>query len=421
MASAAGTRALFACGSVGVCAVLLAVRAEPAFAQEGGSGGGDRSVTVPPELRDLWSEYPLNPPRPPVARPRQSTAERGEARNQPNEPGEGWNLAVLGVAAAVAGAIVVLVALAVLVGLRPAWVPNRSRGSPRAKQRTRRMRRPRVRTMPRQERAMADRSHRLIDAHRKPEPPTPPNDAATPTPESLPSEDEIDKLELDSPDARERSDIVRTSKPARPEKDDANASYAQVGEQVAAVLASAQKAADEIRATAEEEAERIRAEIEERVAATRAVTARAVQEARRESEALRTEADEYSRETREAADRYVAETRQLVEDEAAERLTEVEQQAREIHRAAEGRARELETEGLQRQKALVEEAGRTEARLEQLLGVFHGMTSQLEALVHAERAADEAVDAQDDGPAEELAEDLRPGRPGRSPAKRIER
>jgi hypothetical protein len=415
---------LFACGSVGVCAVLLAVRAEPAFAQEGGSGGGDRSVTVPPELRDLWSEYPLNPPRPPVARPRQSTAERGEARNQPNEPGEGWNLAVLGVAAAVAGAIVVLVALAVLVGLRPAWVPNRSRGSPRAKQRTRRMRRPRVRTMPgfpmpRHE--MDDRLRRLIGAYRKPEPPTPPNDAAPQTPEPLPSEDEIDKLGLDSADARERSDIVRTSKPARPEKDDANASYAQVGEQVAAVLASAQKAADEIRATAEEEAERIRAEIEERVAATRAVTDRAVQEARRESEALRTEADEYSRETREAADRYVAETRQLVEDEAAERLTEVEQQAREIHRAAEGRARELETEGLQRQKALVEEAGRTEARLEQLLGVFHGMTSQLEALVHAERAADEAVDAQDDGPAEELAEDLRPGRPGRSPAKRIER
>jgi hypothetical protein len=259
---------------------------------------------------------------------------------------------------------------------------------------------------------MVDRLRRLFDAYRKPEPPTPTNEAATPTPESLPSDDEIDKLELDSADARERSDIVRTSKPARPEKGDANASYAQVGEQVAAVLASAQQAADEIRATAEEDAERIRAELEEKAAATRAVADRAVQEARRESETLRTEAEEYSRETREAADRYVAETRQLVEDEAAERRAETEQQAREIRGAAEERARELETEGLQRQKTLIEEAGRSEARLQQLLDVFHGMTSQLEELVRAERAADsgEPEEAEKVVAGEELAEDLRPRR-----------
>jgi hypothetical protein len=143
--------------------------------------------------------------------------------------------------------------------------------------------------------------------------------------------------------------------------------FAEVGERVGAVLTSAHEAAEQIRRDAER----------------------------------------YSKETREAADRYGAETRRKLDEEASQRRAEVEEEARRIRQAAEQKAKDLVTEAVSRQKALVQEAERSEARLQQLLGVFRGMTSQLEELVQPEPAA--ASDEK--GTAEEgFEEALRPQR-----------
>jgi hypothetical protein len=394
MASAAGTRALLTCGIVGVCAALFVLRAGPALAQRDGSGNTNPPATVPTEVRELWREYPLNPTPPPSPPPQpagQRLTESGSSADADSD------LIPFAIAAAVGVAAVALVALAVLAGLRPAWAAD--------------FRIPKLRPGARPRRRVKRRQERLVYANLTAGP-SRPDVSPTPQvePEPLSSEPKGDKLELDSADAGERNDAMKIVKSATPEQGDQNESYAQVGEQVASVLAAAHRAADEIRATALEEAERIRDEAEADAASSRDEAGRAAEQTRRESEALRAEADEYSREAREAADRYVATTREQIEDEAANRRAESEQEAREKHRSAEQRAREIETEALERRKAIIEEAERSQARLEQLLGVFRGMTSRLEELLGAEQAGGEAANAQDDSGGDEIAEDLRPRR-----------
>ena len=187
--------------------------------------------------------------------------------------------------------------------------------------------------------------------------------------------------------------------------------YVQVGEQVTAVLTSAQHAAEQIRESARQEAELIRAEANDKAAAMVAEATLDAEQRRRESDELQAEADRYGAEKREAADRYLEETRRESDQDAVRRRAEVDEQVREIRRAAEQKAKDLETEALERQKALVLQAGRSEARLEQLLGVFRGMTSQLEELVQGERAgkSDEGETEEEEPDEELLGELLRPG------------
>jgi hypothetical protein len=215
--------------------------------------------------------------------------------------------------------------------------------------------------------------------------------------EPLPAEPKQDKLRLDSGEPGERSIAVKIVRSATQQEGDGDDSYAQVGEQVASVLAAARQAAEEIRTTALEEAGTIRDE-----------ASREAQQLRLASEALRTEAEEYDRKTREAADRYVEATRQQLEEETARRRGEIDLAAQESQRAAEERASAIEADALQRRSAIIEEAQRSEARLEQLLGVYRGMTSQLEELLIMERAGDDTVHAQEESFADELADDLRP-------------
>lgn len=181
----------------------------------------------------------------------------------------------------------------------------------------------------------------------------------------------------------------------------------QVGEQVTAVLASAEQAAEQIRESARQEAERIRTEAKDKAAATLYETKQNAERNRRESEKLRADADAYGKETRAAADRYVEETRVKIDREAAQRRAEVDAQVLGIRRAAERKARNLETEALQRQKALVQQGEHAEARLQHLLRIFRGMTLQLEGLVGAKMAGP-AGDAAKSPVDEPLDEALRP-------------
>jgi hypothetical protein len=185
--------------------------------------------------------------------------------------------------------------------------------------------------------------------------------------------------------------------------------YVQLGEQVTAVLTSANQAAEHIRESALQEAELIQAEANDKAAAMLAEASLDAEQRRRESNELRAEADRYGEEKREAADRYLEETRRESDQEAVRRRAEVDEQVRGIRRAAEQKAKDLETEALERQKALVLQAGRSEARLEQLLGVFRGMTSQLEELVEDEQAGKSGEGEREEPDEELLDELLRPG------------
>jgi hypothetical protein len=399
-----------ACGSFVACSAVLWFGVAPALAQSQERGSGKPSGSVPRQVRKLWSEYPLNPDRAPAARTRPSTTERAAPSSQSQDES---SVPVLALVAAVAGVAVGLAALALLLSVRPARALVFARGSPDVRKLFP-TRWPRRSKTPRQERFSMNDSVRRFLA-RLPKRDTYslslPDAVATPASEPLPSPDQGDTLASDSAGEQERSDTLKQPEPATPSTSGGNESYGQVGEEVAAVLASAHEAAEKIREAARQEAERLRGDTESYA-----------EQSRRESEELRTRADEYSNETREAADRYADETRQRtreaadsyasearqrLEEEIAKRRAEAEKELRAIRTAAEQKAKAVETEALERQKALIDEARRSEARLEQLLGVFHGMTSQLEELVRSDRPG-QSNDAKKQAPQKQLAEDLKP-------------
>ena len=217
-------------------------------------------------------------------------------------------------------------------------------------------------------------------------------------------------------DPTERADSKADEAPAETKVRGAEKkNYEQFGEKVAAVLASAELAAEQIRQSAQQDAERLQTEAQEKAAAKLTETTGEVERSRREIEQLRADADTYSKETRAGADRFQAETRMKVEKEVAERRAELDEHVRGLRRAAEKKARDIEAQARQRHKDLLEEVGRTDARLQQVLGIFRGMTTQLEGLVSTE-AAGQPDDAKRDVSGDEaLDKALRPGRlPSRS-------
>jgi colicin import membrane protein len=186
--------------------------------------------------------------------------------------------------------------------------------------------------------------------------------------------------------------------------------YAQVGEEVASVLSSAQQAAEQIRTAAEEEAKRITVEANEQARVTVTDAMRKAKQRDTESEQLRAEADKYGKETREAADRDAAELRRKVQEETAQKRAQVERELRELRRHTQQRAKEIEAGAHARQRALVQEAARTEERLLQLADVFRRMTGQLEELVPGR--SERSSETEGEQPAEQLIlEALKPGTP----------
>ena len=407
MGSVASTRVLLlACGIVSVAAALVLGRAGPASAQ-GRAGDPNPSGTVPSNVRELWREYPLNPTPPPPAAPPPATPQpkpdqvsteispppavgepvkAGQQNAEPkaasadSEPKSTTSIIVL--ALVLAWALTTLALLIKLLRARAGSFRRSRREQDEARWSRGRIERSSVRVFETSPKAL----------------PAPGGVAPSPQVQAVPPET---RHEPDSTEAEERSPAVKIARSQTQQEE--HGGYAEVGEQVASVLAAAQQAAEGVRAAAIQEAERIRQEAEADADSTRRAAESATGESRREREALRAEAEQYSMETREAADRYAAETRQQIEDEVATRRAESEAHARETERAAEERAREIEAAALERRRAIIEEAERSEGRLEELLHQFRGMTSQLDGLVHGRQAeaADEA-----DAMSAELDEEL---------------
>jgi vacuolar-type H+-ATPase subunit E/Vma4 len=129
---------------------------------------------------------------------------------------------------------------------------------------------------------------------------------------------------------------------------EAAADLADVGTEVGTILKSAQEAAARIRQKAQEEATKIR----------------------EEAETTRAEADAFARQARGNIQR---EANQLLE--AAR--TRIAQADAEVEK----RLREAESEAVRRRDAFKAESKQYEERLRKMLGVFRGMSSQLEELL----------------------------------------
>jgi hypothetical protein len=391
-----------------------------------------RKATRPDPTR-LWSEYPLNPREQPPS-PTNSDASVTRPATVPgasNAPQSLPPLALVSVGFALA-ILAVGGVLLVSFGLRPSLALGGAWRLPRPRQRATGPRQPRRPSglLVEGEPAVNNLVHRLLhgggrrhDDERKVEAASASETARIRTRREIFTPYSVLGRErnetLDQPgNPTPRSDSNTDKVPADDGRSDvgtAKEKFAEVGEQVAAVLVSAEQAAEQIRESARREAERLRAETKDKAAATLSETKLDAERKRHESEKVRTDADEYSKETRGAADRYVAQTRAKIDKEAAQRRAEVDEVVRGIRRAAEQKAKDLETEALQRQKTLVQEVGRAEDRLQQLLGIFRGMTSQLEGLIKADSAT-RSGDAEGTGPvAEPLDEALKPRRsPSRS-------
>jgi hypothetical protein len=168
-------------------------------------------------------------------------------------------------------------------------------------------------------------------------------------------------------------------------------SYARVGEEVAGVLSAAEHAATQIRAAAEKEAEETRQAAEKDAAATLA-----------DAQKARAEADAYAKESRAAADKYAEAARRSADNDAAAKLTEAEQRAQRAMIDAKKKAGDLLADATRRRDALTARTEDIERRIESMLTSFHGVTSELEAMLSTRRST---ATTTDEVPSQEALDD----------------
>ena len=370
-----------------VCMLLAAVGAGSAASQE-------RAQTKPPPgLEPLWREYPLEPKgaraelptpgeRPPAVEPEPRPAAQTPQQPQRNDRS---GVSTLALVAVTLGVVTVLVLAIVALGVaRPALVES-VRG--RARRRLR----------PEGGSAMSDVFRRLRRGREEGE---------TPPSREEPTEDRTSALlRAFEPYTVERSTPVESEQPStdRPEGSGEEpsegrkpASAADLGEHVAAVIATAQDAAAEMRREAVADADRIRKEASEEAKGL-------VAEATREAEQMRADASTYSRETRQEADAYAGEKRSEAEAYATSVRADAEENSRHLREAAEEGAKQIEKEARRRREMLIGEAERFEERLHSLHSVFHGITTQLDELLPGQRQSDD-----EEASRESIEEALRP-------------
>ncbi len=184
------------------------------------------------------------------------------------------------------------------------------------------------------------------------------------------------------PSSGDEAAVPAGAEASEPPASSGEGELSQVGERVAAVLRSAEEAADDVRAAAERDAERLLRAAEEEANTTRATAQGSLDETRAEIDELRSETERRSAERLHEAD-----------EEAARRIADADARGRQVVKEAEQRAQQLEEDMRSRHGALAREAAQFEERLSSLVTVFRAMTSQLEELVAGqEEAAEEPLD-----------------------------
>ena len=153
-----------------------------------------------------------------------------------------------------------------------------------------------------------------------------------------------------------------------------------VGDEVAAVLQSAQEAAATIRRSALEEVARRRDELDAEVKAEIEEASRSADADRADAQQLRADAEAYAMETRAASDKYGEQRAATIVAEAQSRLDAADAEA-------ERKVREAEAGARAHIDMLRAEGERYEERLDNIFAVFREMSSQLEELVRGRRTA----------------------------------
>jgi cell division septum initiation protein DivIVA len=294
------------------------------------TGVADAAEPPPPDLSELWEEYPLEPPvtgtnPQPKPAPEPPTTMPVLPAAPPSETGPSWEPLAL---AAAGGLLVLIVAGAALL---------RTRRPPR---------------------------------HR---PATPPVDWLSPN-QLVAYANALAKeaAECDMLLQGQRNEGIRgmtetadrdlSSAPPPPTERDSS-TYADIGERVASVLAAAETAANQIREDARLQAEDI------------------LGAAQREADDLGKKAAAYDADTRAAVDSFASERRREAEQEIQKQLTDSEAQARATRQAAEAMARQIEEDGRRRGQALREESKAVEERLKKALAGLRRMTVEIEQLL----------------------------------------
>lgn len=177
---------------------------------------------------------------------------------------------------------------------------------------------------------------------------------------------------FDEPGPEETEEAGATALPA---------DLSDVGAEVGAVLASARDAAARIRNQANEEAEKLREGATAAAEAQMAEAARLAAEDRSEAERVRAEAEAYAQETRADAETYAEQTRTDAEREAAKIVEEARARLEAADADIAQKVRDLTANARERVNTLQAGSRRHEERLEHMLVVFRGMTSQLEELL----------------------------------------
>jgi F0F1-type ATP synthase membrane subunit b/b' len=197
----------------------------------------------------------------------------------------------------------------------------------------------------------------------------------TPAPKSEGGSGEPEPAPREAPvDARSSKTAKKSSRsrPPAAEAPDGGASvdFAQVGEQVAMVLAAAKEAAETMRSEARAEAQRIRTTSQKEAREAFETAKAAAERADSEAASARADAEQQSKELREQADEYASATREAADAKAAALLAQAEKRAS---------ARELTFQ--ERRRSLDEGVVRTEERLRQLVSGLHELAAGLEELV----------------------------------------
>jgi hypothetical protein len=193
------------------------------------------------------------------------------------------------------------------------------------------------------------------------------------------------------------------AEPAREERSteaDVLADLAVVGEEVGTVLKSAQEAAARIRRTAHEEAERLRAEAASAAEAELEEARHTAEAERADGSRIRAEAEAYAKDAFAAADAFAEQQRREAEWKATQIVSGAQKRADAADVEIEQKVAQVASKAREQHEALQLEVKRYEERLESILAVFHGMSSQLEDLLgrgqadsgNAPKVSDEALE-----------------------------
>lgn len=158
---------------------------------------------------------------------------------------------------------------------------------------------------------------------------------------------------------------------------------ADVGSRVSAILAAAERAAEELRTEAKREVSELLGRVESDAGAR-------ITELTAEAERTRSDADDYASDVRLAVDAYASERRREAEEEGRRAVAEAEEQARAMRETAEDMARQIDGDAHRRVDELRQETTLLEDRRERAFQSLRDVAAQLEDVLLRPRVGEPA-------------------------------